>query len=116
MFKKIEEFEFGRDLDDFVARLDESICRCDGELHEENSCAQTPCPEIRNAYICGWSHWTEWYGCLAQCNQSNWIRTRYCVDGIPTNGDSSSGSYSSVSDVKCRCLHSSTEKNSSIPP
>ncbi|VDO30022.1 unnamed protein product, partial [Onchocerca flexuosa] len=107
---------FGQDLDDFVARLDESICRCDGELHEENSCAQIPCPEVRNTHTCGWSHWTEWYGCLGPCNQGNWMRTRYCVDGIPTVDDRSSGSFSLVSDVKCRCLNSSTEKNSSIPP
>ncbi|KAL3989963.1 Thrombospondin type 1 domain family protein [Acanthocheilonema viteae] len=70
--------------DDFV-RKDESLCRCDGELREVDSCAENPCSEISNAPICGWSHWTEWCGCTGSCNQGSQIRTRYCTDNIPAS-------------------------------
>lgn len=75
--------------DDFVPRTDEFLCDCDGELREENSCAQISCPELSNARTCGWSHWTEWCGYTRSCNQGDRIRTRYCVDGISANDNTS---------------------------
>ncbi|EJW82306.1 hypothetical protein WUBG_06782 [Wuchereria bancrofti] len=84
-FLKNEISKFGSISYDFVPRIDEFLCDCDGELREENSCAQISCPEISNARTCGWSHWTEWCGCTRSCNQGDRIRTRYCVDGISAN-------------------------------
>uniref|UniRef100_A0A0R3RI91 Semaphorin-5A n=1 Tax=Elaeophora elaphi TaxID=1147741 RepID=A0A0R3RI91_9BILA len=79
--ENIYNFEL-REQDEF-ARKDESLCRCDGELREEDRCAQIPCPEISSPLPkCGW---TEWCSCLGSCNQGNQIRTRYCIDGIPAS-------------------------------
>ncbi|VDK76205.1 unnamed protein product [Litomosoides sigmodontis] len=72
----------------FVQRGD-SVCRCDGELREEESCAQTPCPQMSNAPECCWSHWTEWCSCTGACTQGNRMHTRYCMDGTSANGRTS---------------------------
>ncbi|KAM3728465.1 Coadhesin [Dirofilaria immitis] len=100
-------YNFGSfEQNSFISRLDGSICHCDVKLHEESSCAEIPCPEIRNVHICSWSHWTEWCRCMGPCNQGNWIRTRYCADDIPANDSISNSSYSFASD-ECTIMQNS---------
>ncbi|XP_062599842.1 coadhesin-like, partial [Saccostrea cucullata] len=54
---------------------------CVGNLHETQSCSQTPCPVDG-----GWSSWTDWSSCSVTCGSGQETRTRTCNRPAPLYG------------------------------
>ncbi|VDN00733.1 unnamed protein product [Thelazia callipaeda] len=98
-----------------IPSTDEYICGCNGKLHEKMKCAEISCPEQVATSTCMWSAWSEWCRCMGSCTQGVKLRSRYCIDGIPENGDVLADSYSRATTSRCYCYGSITDKESCTP-